>query len=146
MITEVRVKGTGQVIWDGTHLEVTKPSNITLKGNILAIEELSPEPELPDSLEPIKNYLHREWEIDRALPKIYADGWYVAEVFTYINTDGIGVKEMFEGNRSLIKNAPRAYEALIALYNEVMEDSDKEIDNDVLLEVAEVAKAIEQGE
>jgi len=144
MITEVSIKGTGQVIWNGTQLEVTKPSNITLKGNILAIEELSPEPELPDSLEPIKNYLHRDWEINGS--NIDADGWCVAGVFTHISTDGIGVREMFEGNRSLIKNAPRAYEALIALYNEVMEDSDKEIDNDVLLEVVEVAKAIEQGE
>ena len=171
MITEVRVIGTGEILFRkdvpaGTCVSMrTEDVNIrwveyrgaehwiTLSapakvawdgGHFIEVGGLPPGPELPDRLEPIKNYLHREWEIRG--DGLFGDGWTIARVRSGIWTDNIGNLEMLKGNKSLIKNAPRAYEALIALYNEVMEDSDKEIDDDVLLEVVEVAKAIEQGE
>jgi len=172
MITEVRVMGTGQSLWKGElppeigtievydgievmwvalHSEehwitLAEPAKVTLVGNCLQIEKLPPKPELPDRLEPVKNYLHRDWEIgDRG--GVGADGWSIATVYTGIGMDGIGVGEMFKGNRSLIKNAPRIYEAMIALYNQYI-DTYEDFDPDeleVLQSIANLAKEI-QGE
>jgi len=168
MITEVRVIGTGQVLFredvpagtcvsirgEGIHVDwveyegeefwitLSAPARVTWDGGHSI--NVGTESVLLDRLEPIENYLHRDWKMeDRG--GIDADGWSIATVYSGIGTDGIGVGEMFKGNHSLIKNAARTYEAMIALYNEVMDDSDKEIDEDVLLAVADLAKEI-QGE
>jgi len=171
MITEVRVKITGEVLFredlpKGTCIHVhdnilvawvedrgkelwitlTEPAKVTLVENCLQIEKLPPKPELPDRLEPVKNYLHRDWKIeDRG--GVGADGWSIATVYSGIATDGIGMGEMSKGNRSLIKNAPRIYEAMIALYNQYI-DTYEDFDPDeleVLQSVASLASDI-QGE
>ena len=170
MITEVRVINTGEVLFRGEapndtaiHIYndikvewvrigdeehwiiVNKPAKVTLHGDMLKIEKLPPEPELPDNLEPIKNYLHREWKISER--KIYGDGWSIAEVYSGISADGMGEREMSRGNLSLLLNAPRTYEAMIALYNQYMDLYEEFNEDEIacLTEVAEVAKVIEQG-
>jgi len=171
MITEVRVRATGEVLFreelpKGTCIYVhdnilvarvedigeelwitlTEPARVSLRLGRLMIEALPPKPELPDRLEPIKNYLHRDWEIEDR-DGVGADGWSIATVYTGIGMDGIGVGEMFKGNRSLIKNAPRIYEAMIALYNQYI-DTYEDFDPDeleVLQSIANLAKEI-QGE
>jgi len=109
---------------------------------------IRPEPKLPDRLEPIENYLHRDWEIE-GRDGVGADGWSIATVYDGIATDGIGMKEMFKGNRSLIKNAARTYEAMIALYNQYI-DTYEDFDPDeleVLQSVASLASDIQaEGE
>jgi len=177
MITEVRVIGTGKILWegelpeggrievhDGVQVEwistykggcssygkywitLKEPAKVTLVGRCLEIEKLPPEPELPDRLEPVRNYLHRDWEIGWK-NDIGAEVWSIATVYGGISADGVGMDEMVKGNRSLIKNAPRTYEAMIALYNLYMENCyDPKADElDVVQSVAALAKEI-QGE
>ena len=167
MITEVRARDTNEMLWEGVlpeatvtflgkdvhicwmgvcgsrnYITVTERAKVTYTTCCLNIMELPPEPKLPDELVPIKNYLHRDWEIKG--DGIFADGWTIARVRAGIWTDGIGNNEMFRGNKSLIKNAPRTYEAMIALYNSIMENlEDFEPDEiEALQEVANLANEI----
>jgi hypothetical protein len=172
MITEVRVIGTGERLWrdelpDGTAVHVynnivvewmeiymdehwitlSAPAKVTRRGGILLIEELppkpEPEPELPDELLPV-NYTPDWSEAGREIIGGKLD-WEIATVYAGITQNGIN---MDKGNLSLVKNAPRVYGAMIALYNQYMklrEDFDPDDELEALREVASVASDI-QGE